>query len=142
MSAPQIVVHRPRDVSLGMRARVRGASLLARVLAGQPPARLRRLLSQVSRGAEPATYACALEMREAAVAVNLDSAGPEGCLRRTITVALLCRSRGMWPTWCVGATRMPPFTAHSWVEAEGELVGEDTPHGYFAPLMTVRPRGG
>jgi hypothetical protein len=142
MSASQIVAHRPRDVSLGLRLRVRAASLLAGALAAQPPARLRRLLSRISRGAEPATYACAMEMREAAVAVNLDSAGPEGCLRRTITVALLCRSRGMWPTWCVGAKRMPPFAAHSWVEAEGEMVGEDAPPGYFTTLMAIPPRGG
>ncbi len=142
MSASQIVAHSPRDVSLGLRIRVRAASLFARALAAQPPARLRRLLSQLSRGAEPATYACAIEMRKAAVAVNLDSAGPEGCLRRTLTVALLCRSRGMWPTWCVGVTRMPPFTAHSWVEAESEMVGEDAPAGYFATLMTVPPHGG
>jgi len=142
MSASQIVAHSPRDVSLRLRVRVRAASLLARALAAQPPGRLRRLLSQVRRGAEPATYACAMEMREAAVAVNLDSAGPEGCLRRTITVALLCRSRGMWPTWCVGATLAPPFSAHSWVEAEGEMVGEDAPPGYFATLMAVPPRAG
>jgi hypothetical protein len=142
MSASQIVAHHPRDVSLGLRLRVRVASRLAGALAAQPPGRLRRLLSQLRRGARPATYAVAQEMREAAVAVNLDSAGPEGCLRRTLTVALLCRSRGMWPTWCVGATKLPPFSAHSWIEAEGEMVGEDAPPGYFATLVAVPPRAG
>jgi hypothetical protein len=45
--------------------------------------------------------------------------------------------RGQWPTWCVGARRLPPFAAHAWVEAGGIMVGEDYPPDYFRPLFKV-----
>ncbi|WP_433872185.1 lasso peptide biosynthesis B2 protein [Saccharopolyspora sp. CA-218241] len=31
------------------------------------------------------------------------------CLRRSMTVALLYRVRGCWPTWHVGVRRIPPL---------------------------------
>ncbi len=46
---------------------------------------------------------------------------------------------GTWPTWCAGVRVVPPFTAHAWIEAEGSLVGEGVPDGYFARLVTVEP---
>ena len=55
----------------------------------------------------------------------------------TYPVTLLCRVRGQWPTWCVGARRLPPFAAHAWVEADGIMVGEDYPPDYFRTLFTV-----
>ncbi|MFI9215008.1 lasso peptide biosynthesis B2 protein [Streptomyces werraensis] len=64
---------------------------------------------------------------------------PKGCLPRSLGAALLCRLRGTWPTWCAGVRVVPPFTAHAWIEAEGSLVGEGVPDGYFARLVTVEP---
>jgi hypothetical protein len=34
--------------------------------------------------------------------------------------------------WCVGAGRFPPFAAHTWVEADGIMVGEDYPADHSA----------
>ncbi len=141
MTAFQVVPHRSRSVPIGLRMRVRAAALLAAPLARQSPARIRSLLSWLRRGAEPASYEEAAHLREATVNVSLAAAGPEGCLRRTLTHALLCRSRGIWPTWCVGVTTLPPFRAHSWVEAEGRVVGEDVPSSHFRTLIALPARG-
>jgi hypothetical protein len=115
------------------------ASLVAALLVRQPPARIRRVLVWLRRGARPATAEAAAAMREATVAVSLPCAGREGCLRRSVAVVLLCRARGMWPTWCVGARVLPPFAAHAWVEADGLAVGEDLPPDYFRTLITIPP---
>lgn len=141
MSATQVVPHFARDVPLRLRVGVRAASLLAAPLARLSPARIRTVLGWVRRGARPATYEDAAALRRATIGVSLLAAGPEGCLRRTLTVALLCRARGIWPTWCVGVTTLPPFRAHSWIEAEGRMVGEDEPAGHFATLIAIPARG-
>lgn len=142
MSATQVVPHCSRGVPLRLRLRVRVASVLAAPLARLSPARIRAVLTWLRRGASPAAYGDAAALRAATVGVSLPAAGPEGCLRRTLTVALLCRSRGIWPTWCVGVTTLPPFRAHSWVEAEGRVVGEDVPATHFAKLIAIPARGG
>jgi hypothetical protein len=71
------------------------------------------------------------------VAVSLACSAREGCLARSLATVLLCRLQGRWPTWCVGARRLPPFAAHAWVEAEGVMVGEDYPPDYFRTLFSV-----
>ena len=50
---------------------------------------------------------------------------------------MFCGLHGRWPTWCVGARRLPPFGAHAWVEAEGVAVGEEYPPDYFRTFFTV-----
>ncbi|HEY8472875.1 MAG TPA: lasso peptide biosynthesis B2 protein [Natronosporangium sp.] len=112
---------------------------LARVLAAQPPHRLRWLLRQLRRGARPATVEQARAARAAVVATSPLCAG-EGCLPRSIATAVLCRLRGNWPTWCTGV-RTAPFAAHAWVEVAGEPVDEPYPAGYFRPTVTVPPAG-
>jgi hypothetical protein len=107
----------------------------ARIIAGLRPARLRRVLELLRRGARPATAGQALAAREAVVAVSLRCAGAN-CLQRSIAAALLCRLRGSWPTWCMGV-RTNPFSAHAWIEAEGGAVGEPHPAGYYRPLLTI-----
>ncbi|MFF6781758.1 lasso peptide biosynthesis B2 protein [Streptomyces sp. NPDC012510] len=63
----------------------------------------------------------------------------QGCLPRSIATALLCRARGVWPTWRTGM-RTVPMVAHVWVEAEGRPV-DDLPLRPGIPLiMTVAPR--
>lgn len=140
MSATQVVPHFARSVPLGLRLRVRAAALVAAPLARLSPARMRVVLAWLRRGAAPAAYDDVRTLREATIGVSLRAAGPEGCLRRTLTIALLCRSRGIWPTWCVGVTTLPPFRAHSWVEAEGRIVGEDEPAGQFTKLIAIAAR--
>lgn len=95
------------------------------------------MLGVLRRGARPATIEEVKRARDSVVAVSLGCAGPQGCLPRSIATVLLCRARGSWATWCVGARRLEPFTAHAWVEAAGEAVGEDYPPDYFRTLLTV-----
>ena len=94
-------------------------------------------MRRISTGARPATYTDAYNARLTIVALSTSCAVEGvGCLRRSISTALLCRLDGTWPTWHVGA-RTEPFGAHSWVEVRGQPVGEPYPAGYYQPLMTV-----
>lgn len=110
---------------------------LARLLAKMRPARLRAVLERVRCGARPATSEQAHAARQAVVSVSLRCAG-EGCLQRSIAAALLCRARGVWPTWCTGV-RTQPFTAHAWVEVNGHPVGEPYPAGHYRTLVSIPP---
>ena len=94
------------------------------------------MLRTLRRGARPATYRDAKVARDDVVAVSLRCAAREGCVPRSLATVLLCRASGVWPTWCVGVRRVPPFGAHAWVEADGEAVGEDYPSDYFRSLIT------
>lgn len=137
MSTPEAVVYDPRSVPLARRLLVRVMVGAARLLATQPPRRIRRVLAVLQRGARPATYAHTKAARDAVVAVSLACAGREGCLPRSLATVLLCRAGGEWPTWCVGARRLPPFAAHAWVEVDGLPVAEDAPPDYFSKFFTV-----
>ncbi|MGW3357062.1 lasso peptide biosynthesis B2 protein [Streptomyces bungoensis] len=138
MSTPS-ALERPHDVPLGRRLAARLVVVPAVLLSLLPPRHLRTALRLVRRGAAPATAAQARRARDALCAVSLRCAGPKGCLPRSLGTALLCRLGGTWPTWCTGASVVPPFTAHAWVEAEGRPVGEDLPDDYFARLIAVGP---
>ncbi|MEW9552271.1 lasso peptide biosynthesis B2 protein [Nonomuraea sp. NPDC050783] len=131
---------RPRGVPWRARTAARIAVGAAFVLGLLPPRRLRAVLAVACRGARAATYAEAEAARDAVLAVSLTCLGGHGCLPRSLATALLCRMRGSWPTWRAGARTRAPFGAHAWVEAEGRVVGESTPKGYLAPLVTVAPR--
>ncbi|MBT2490125.1 lasso peptide biosynthesis B2 protein [Streptomyces sp. ISL-96] len=137
MPLPQAVAHKPRAVPPARRVQALLVVGLARLLARRPPRRIRAVLGRVSSGARPASYGETEAAREAVVAVSLTCAAPEGCLPRSLATAMLCRLHGQWPTWCVGARRIPPFAAHAWVEAEGVPVGEGHPPDYFRAFFTV-----
>jgi hypothetical protein len=137
MSMPEAVFHQPRSVPLPRRVVTHLAVGGARLLATQSPRRIRTVLGWLRHGARPATFEQAKAARDAVVAVSLVCAAREGCVPRSLATILLCRLRGRWPTWCVGARRLPPFAAHAWVEADGIMVGEDYPPDYFRTLFTV-----
>ena len=137
MSMPEAIIYQPRAVPLPRRIVAYLAVAGARLLATRSPRRIRLDLGWLRRGARPATFDQAKAARDAVVAVSLACAGREGCLARSLATVLLCRLRGHWPTWCVGARRLPPFAAHAWVEADGIMVGEDYPPDYFRVLLTV-----
>lgn len=138
MTVPEAVrFYNPRSVPLRQRILVHLAVGAARLLAKQPPRRIRRLLGWLHRGTQPATFEQVETVRDTVVAVSLACAGNEGCLPRSLATILLCRLRGCHPTWCVGARRFPPFGAHAWVEADGVPVGEDYPPDYFRKFFTV-----
>lgn len=110
---------------------------LARLLAPLRPWRLPALLGFLRRGAAPATTddvrAALLEV----VGVSPHRAG-RACLQRSVATALLCRARGVWPTWCSGV-RTDPFAAHSWIEVDGQPVGEPDPAGRYLSLLSIPP---
>jgi hypothetical protein len=137
MSMPEAVFYQPRAVPLPRRILTYLAVGAARLLATRSPRRIRTVLGRLRRGAVPATFEQAKAARDTVVAVSLHCAAREGCLARSLATVLLCRLRGQWPTWCVGARRLPPFAAHAWVEADGIMVGEDYPPDYFRILFTV-----
>lgn len=137
MTSPEAIFHHPRSVRLRHRVVVRLVVGVARLLATQPFRRIRTVLSRLRQGARPASVEQTQAARDAVVAVSLACAGREGCVARSLATTLLCRLHGQWPTWCVGARRLPPFGSHAWVEAEGVPVGEDYPPDYFRTLFTV-----
>jgi hypothetical protein len=137
MSMPEAVFYQPHSVPLPRRIVTYLAVGVARLLATQSPRRIRTVLSWLRRGAKPATLDQAKAARDTVVAVSLVCAAREGCIPRSLATVLLCRLRGQWPTWCVGARRVPPFAAHAWVEADGVMVGEEYPPDYFRSLFTV-----
>lgn len=137
MTRPEAVSYQPGSVPLPHRLLAYAVIAAARLLASRPPARIRRVLRWVRRGARPATYEETKAARDRIVAVSLTCAAREGCLPRSLATVLLCRLQGRWPTWSVGVRRLPPFAAHAWVEAEGAMVDEDYPPDYFRPLFQV-----
>jgi hypothetical protein len=110
---------------------------IARLLARLTPLRLRAVLEFARRGAPPATAELARNARDEVVSVSLRCAGNH-CLQRSIATVLLCRARGAWPTWCTGV-RTHPFTAHAWVEADDQPIGEPYPKGHYKPLLIIPP---
>ncbi|MET9290776.1 lasso peptide biosynthesis B2 protein [Streptomyces sp. NPDC003077] len=129
------------QVALRLRRRLaaRLAVSAARLLATQPPRRIRAALRLLRTGAHPATTEQAQAARDAVVTVSTRCAG-QHCLQRSLAAALLCRMTGTWPTWRTGV-RTAPFRAHAWIEAAGRPVGEPHPDDYYRPTMTVGPLG-
>jgi hypothetical protein len=137
MSESETIFYNPRAVPWSRRMVTRLAVGTARLLATRSPREIRMVLSVLRRGAKPSTVDEAKLARDSVVAVSLACAGGKGCLSRSLATVLLCRCRGCWPTWCVGAGRLEPFSPHAWVEAEGVPVGEDYPPDYFRTFFTV-----
>ncbi|MBO1413305.1 lasso peptide biosynthesis B2 protein [Streptomyces sp. FH025] len=113
------------------------AVAIAWPLAKLPPGRLRAVLELLRRGARPGTAAQASAARTAVIAVSLNCA-VHSCVQRSVAAAVLCRFKAVWPTWRAGV-RTPPFTAHAWIEADGRVIDEPYPDGYYRPLLTVAP---
>lgn len=134
---------RPQTVARGGRlpAGQRPAALIAvgaaRALAHLPPRRIRAMLTLLRRRAAPASYQQATDAQGAILAVSVLYGG-RYCLQRSLATTLLCRMRGVWPTWCTGV-RTAPFIAHAWVEVDGQLVGEPHGPGYYRPLIVIAP---
>ncbi|MGH3709521.1 MAG: lasso peptide biosynthesis B2 protein [Pseudonocardiaceae bacterium] len=137
MTQPQAVA-RGGKLPVGQRPAALIAVGAARVLAHLPPRRIRAVLTLVRRRAAPATYQQAKDAHGAILAVSV-LCGGRYCLQRSLATALLCRIRGVWPTWCTGV-RTAPFVAHAWVEADGQLVGEPQGPGYYRPLIVIPPK--
>ncbi|MBM7054924.1 MULTISPECIES: lasso peptide biosynthesis B2 protein [Streptomyces] len=124
---------------LRLRLLTRLAICAARPLALLKPHLLTRVLTRLSRGAAPASSAQVHAARGSVLAASLSLNGLRSCLPRSVSITLLCRLQGVWPTWCVGVRAAPPFAAHAWVEADGEMIGERGRPESFARLIAVSP---
>jgi len=113
--------------------------LASRFVALLPPNRIAGLLSTFSRGARPATIGEAGRAIDDVMATSTLVVGPYSCLQRSISAAIVCRSRGAWATWCVGVRRQPPFSAHAWLAVNGTPVREPGNENTFSVLMSVPP---
>lgn len=140
MSLP-VLPSRPLHPGPVVRGKVHAAVWLARQLARLSPQRLREVMTTLSRGARAADHAEARQARDEVLSVSARCCGPEACLPRSIAVALLCRTRGTWPTWCVGVLAAPPFLAHAWVEVDGRMVDEPVASDFYRKFFAVRPAG-
>ncbi|MDJ1131435.1 lasso peptide biosynthesis B2 protein [Streptomyces iconiensis] len=129
-----------RPLPLRQRPSAALAAVAARLLATRSPHRITRVLTAVRTGARPATADEALAARDAVVRISRRCATDSGCLPRSLATVLLCRLRGTWPTWCTGV-RTQPFSAHAWVVAGGQPVGEPRSAGTYTPVVTVPPAG-
>jgi hypothetical protein len=140
MSLP-VLPSRPLHPGLAVRGTVHAAELIARRLARLSPQRLRAVMTTLSKGAHAADYAEARQARDEVLSVSARCCGPEACLPRSIAVALVCRSRGTWPAWCVGVLAAPPFLAHAWVEVDGQMVDEPVDSDFYRKFFAVGPDG-
>ncbi|WP_414166752.1 lasso peptide biosynthesis B2 protein [Streptoverticillium reticulum] len=136
MSSPCAV---PPRIRLPLHRRILpcAAAAASALLIRLPPRHLAAVLRRVRGRARPAGPAQTSAARTEVIAVSLRCA-VDGCLQLSTATALLCRMRGAWPTWRVGV-RTTPFAAHSWVEADGQVIDEPLPDGYYQPLMTIAP---
>jgi hypothetical protein len=130
---------RDRNRPVGLRLATRLAIGAARLLVHLPPDRLHRVLGRIGRGARPATAAEAAVAVRSVLSSSLSLNAYKACLPRSIAVALLCRLRGTWATWCAGVLLAPPFAAHAWIEVDGEPVGENLRAGELGRLITIAP---
>lgn len=95
---------------------------IARVLSEVSPWTIQQILTYLSRNFSEASPAQVLEWRDAVNNISPRCAG-NGCLQRSIAVALLARLFRRKVIWKAGF-RTDPFLAHAWVEIQGEPIGE------------------
>jgi len=110
------------------------ATLALRALRFHHIERLARLLNHLA--ARAATGPEVTEQLDA-----IDWASPwvparVACLERSFTIVLWCGLRRRSVCWRLGV-RTPPFAVHSWVEADGQPVGELVSVQSYVPLFTV-----
>lgn len=133
MPSPQM----RRDLDCRRRVLVGVITVASRLAARLRPVQLRILMTRLAEGSHPVDPELAERLYREVAAVSLRCAGWRGCLPRSIAVATLCRLSGGWPIWCVGVRSTPPFAAHAWVEAGGQLVGEAGEPGDYRALIAV-----
>ncbi|MBV9141246.1 MAG: lasso peptide biosynthesis B2 protein [Pseudonocardiales bacterium] len=136
MTQPQ-TVERRRKLPVRQRPAALAAVCAGRLLAHLPPRRIRAVLTLLRRRAAPATYQQARDAHDAILSTSVRCGGRH-CLQRSLATVVLCRIRGVWPTWCIGV-RTAPFVAHAWVEAEDHPVGEPHSPDRYRRLIVIPP---
>jgi hypothetical protein len=128
-----------RVVSIPDAALIKLAVGAARLLVQRSPSHLVVTLRAIRRRAAPASYAEASRALNEILSVSSFCRNGSACLPRSVATCLLCRSRGVWPTWSTGVLRSPPFGAHAWVQVADQIVDEPLGIADYAPLLTVGP---
>jgi hypothetical protein len=123
--------------SLVDRLSVRVAVAVGWMLSHISPRRIRLVLTVLRTGSRPATLATVVWWKQLVMAASPHAAGGYGCLVRSLAIVLVSRLHGEWPTWCVGVRVDPPFGAHAWVEAEGQMVCEPARAGSYHTMVVV-----
>lgn len=132
-----VIPEQPVHVSILRRGLIITSVKIAQLMQRLPPHRLRAILGRISAGAIPASYAEARQVRDEVLTVSALCRGGQACLVRSIATSLVCRISGVWPTWAVGVLTAPPFSAHAWIEADGEIVDEPLLRNDFKAFFTV-----
>lgn len=136
----EILPEVPATLTPLARAQIAVITPIACLIHRRSPQHMKRILQKLSTGARPATYDEAKRARDEILTASARCRGGSACLIRSLSVALLCRLRGTWPTWCVGVLAAPPFAAHAWVEADGEIVDEPLSQRDFRAFFKVSTR--
>lgn len=136
----EILPEVPATLTPLTRAQIAVVTPIAGLIHRRSPQHMQRILQELSTGARPATYDEAKRARDEVLTASARCRGGSACLIRSLLVALLCRLRGTWPTWCVGVLAAPPFAAHAWVEADGEIVDEPLSQRDFRAFFKVSTR--
>ncbi len=127
------------DPNLGriaaMEARIAAAAAIA--LSHVPPVMLHAVVARTVRSGRRPSADLVLEFRRRVVTVSRLCAG-DGCVPRSVAIALLARRHGYGVTWCTGV-RDRPFAAHAWVEIDGAPVGEISYLEDFQTTMVATP---
>lgn len=140
------VVLEPRS-TLGVMSWIRAHSAvwLAKVIMTATRCRphlLELAIDLIHIGARPASFQIAQRARTDIVSVSLRSASAHGCLLRSIATIVLCRFHGAAATWKLGVASPPP-SAHAWVVADGQAIGEPfDPDLLYTLIVSVTPRKG
>lgn len=121
------------STALVTRAVVAAAIVLSRVR----PAIIRWVLLRVVKRGQRPSIDRVLDIRRNVFTVSSLCAG-EGCLPRSIAVAILARCYGFGVTWRTGV-REYPFTAHAWIEVAGTPVGENADLSMFITTLYAAP---
>lgn len=128
--------HEPRQRRLLDGVYVRLGVFAARFLITLPPQRLGRVIGFVHKGARRPTKLFAQQARDRVCEVSVRCTG-QGCLQRSVAVIVYSRFYGYAPDWCAGFA-LEPFTAHAWVEVEGEPIGEPPKVSDYIVAHSVR----
>ena len=100
---------------------------------------MRVVLAWLRRGAAPAAYDDVRTLREATIGVSLRAAGPEGCLRRTLT-SPCCAARAASGRHGARRDHAAALPGALLGRGRGRIVGEDEPAGQFTKLIAIAAR--
>jgi len=138
LSAPVLSEQGLRRSSFRERCVARIAVSTAMAMSRLSPSMIKKILVMIVRTGKRPSTGYVKHYRQLVASVSAFCAG-EGCLPRSIAIALVARMHGYGVTWCTGV-KDRPFIAHAWVEVDGKPIGEVSDLSNFNRLMVVEPK--